>query len=76
MVEAYVLITCEIGHEKQALDDLLKIQDIDDGVIVIGAFDIVIKVTADDTDAIRHIISKIRTTANIRSTLTLTTMQY
>jgi DNA-binding Lrp family transcriptional regulator len=70
--EAIVLINTNIGTEEEVMNELLKIEGISEAYIVYGVYDIVVKIKAPTTEALKEIISsKIRKISNVRSTLTM-----
>jgi len=69
---AYVLISTEIGAEKDVLEKLRDIPEIKEAYVVYGVYDVVAKVMVDSVDGLREIItSKIRKLNRVRSTLTM-----
>ncbi len=72
MAEAIVLINTDIGTEEEVLQTLANINGVTEAYIVYGVYDIVAKVKADTTEALKEIISsKIRKIPKVRSTLTM-----
>ncbi|MFN3267722.1 MAG: Lrp/AsnC family transcriptional regulator [Zestosphaera sp.] len=72
MPEAVVLINTNIGTEEEVMNELLKIEGVSEAYIVYGVYDIVVKIKAPTTEALKEIISsKIRKISNVRSTLTM-----
>jgi DNA-binding Lrp family transcriptional regulator len=72
MSDAFILINVALGHEEEIINLLRKI----DGITLVngtfGAYDIVLKLHAEDSLNMRSIITeKIRKIDNIRSTLAL-----
>ncbi len=54
------------------MNELLKIEGVSEAYIVYGVYDIVVKIKAPTTEALKEIISsKIRKISNVRSTLTM-----
>ena len=72
MVNAYVLINCEMESEKSILEQLKTIDGIQNASGVYGAYDIIVKLASATDQELRETISnKIRKIEKIRSTLTL-----
>ncbi|RLG81370.1 MAG: Lrp/AsnC family transcriptional regulator [Thermoprotei archaeon] len=72
MPEAVVLINTDIGTEEEVLNTLGSIDGVVEAYIVYGVYDIVAKVQASTTEALKEIISsKIRKIPKVRSTLTM-----
>ena len=77
MPTSYVLLNSDLGSDesiisevKQLLDDESEIKYEVQGVY--GVYDIVLKITADDTNTLRSIITnKIRKIGKVQSTLTM-----
>ena len=76
MPEAIVLINTDIGAEEEVLEKLGTIDGVTEAYIVYGVYDIVAKVQAPSTEALKEIISnKIRKLAKVRSTLTMVVVE-
>jgi DNA-binding Lrp family transcriptional regulator len=72
MQTAYVLISCSVGSEQDALSELKKIPEIKTAIITYGEYDLVARIEADSESQLAQIISsKIRQLQKIRSTVTL-----
>ncbi len=70
---AFVFITAEGDSCHCALEDLRKIDGVEEVYLARGAYDLVAKVHGESLDHIREIIGKqIRNLSSIKSTLTLT----
>ena len=71
MPSAFILINTELGCEPEVLDNLKKIEEIEEALMVYGVYDIVAKIQADTLDKLKEIITfKIRRLDKIKSTLT------
>jgi len=67
-----VLITCEVGTTDKVIKKLQMINEIKEVTPVWGAYDVIAKVTAPTKEELRDAIrKKIRTTDNIRTTMSL-----
>ena len=76
MAEAYVLITCEEGHEEKIINELTKINDILTTNRVRGPYNILVKIKGETIDTvIKTITSEIKTIDKIQYTLTLKVKQ-
>ncbi len=76
METAFVLIVCDVGTTDKIVKKLQMINEINEATPVWGAYDIVTKITAPTTEALRDTIrQKIRTTDNVRTTVTLTLVE-
>ena len=76
MAEAYVLITCEEGHEEKIINELTKINDILTTNRVKGPYNILVKIKGETIDTIMETIAlKIKTIDKIQYTLTLKVKQ-
>ena len=72
METAFVLIVCEVGTTDKVVKKLQMINEINEATSVWGSYDIVTKITAPTTEALRDTIrQKIRTTDNVRTTVSL-----
>jgi len=76
MTQAYVLINCELGSEKQIISELKTFSDVKEVQGTFGAYDIIVMISSETVEKIRETISwKIRKIKKIRSTLTLTKIE-
>lgn len=72
MAEAYVLITCEEGHEEKIINELSEKNDILTTNRVIGPYNILVKIKGETIyTVIETITSDIKTIDKIQYTLTL-----
>ena len=77
MPTAYFLLNVALNHEADIIDKIKKIlseqQSLDFEMQgVYGVYDIIVKLTADSEDKIRHLgLEKIKTIENIQSTITM-----
>ncbi len=72
METAFVLITCKVGTSDTVTKKLQSIDEIKEITPVWGPYDVVAKVTASTKEELRDAIrKKIRTTDNIRTTMSL-----
>jgi DNA-binding Lrp family transcriptional regulator len=78
---AYVLLNSDLGSDQTIIDEVKKILDGESGVKyevagVYGVYDIVLKITADNSEELRSIITnKIRKIGKVQSTLTMMVIQ-
>ncbi len=69
---AYVLINCDLGHEEEIINELVKIPEVKEVRGVYGVYDIFVKVEADDSSKVREVVTnKIRKMERVRATNTL-----
>jgi len=73
MSEAFVLINCDPGAEKQVVDKLERIDEVKEVMKTIGLYDVVAKVEAESEKGLREASSKIRNIEPVRFVLTLGT---
>ena len=72
MPRAYVLINVSSGLESQVLDNMQKIQGIEEVFVSYGVYDLVAKIKADSIEKLKELITHhLRKIENVRSTLTL-----
>ncbi len=72
METIFVLITCEVGTTDKVIKKLQMMDEIKEVIPVWGLFDVVAKVSASTKEELRDAIrKKIRTTDNIRKTMSL-----
>ncbi len=69
---AFVLINAEIGSESEVLNELKKIEGVEEAYSVYGVYDIIAKVKADSMEKLKDIVAwRIRKLNKVRSTLTM-----
>ncbi|MEM1607493.1 MAG: Lrp/AsnC ligand binding domain-containing protein [Candidatus Bathyarchaeia archaeon] len=69
---AFVLINAEIGSEGEVLNELKKVEGVEEAYSVYGVYDIVAKVKAESMEKLKDIVTwKIRRINKVRSTLTM-----
>ena len=56
MVQAYVLIQTEVGKAAQVADEVRKIPGVESADDVTGPYDVIVKVAADDVDALGKLV--------------------
>jgi len=72
MEKAYILLSCEIGKEKELASHLRIISEIKNVMITYGDYDIVVEAETENPKKMDTLItSKIRKLEKIRSTITL-----
>ena len=72
MPTAYVLVNCELGSEKEIINQLKNIEGVKETHGIFGAYDILVKIELENVEKMREIIIwKIRKLSRICSTLTL-----
>ncbi len=77
MPTAYFLLNVALNHEAEVIDEVKKILTAQQSIIfeiqgVYGVYDIVVKITADSDDKIRHLaLEKIKSIKNIQSAITM-----
>ena len=73
----YVMIICDVGFRKSIINELKTINFVKEVKEVMGEYDILVKLESDNPDELKNIIpSKIRKIPNIRTTLTLTVIEF
>jgi len=69
---AFVLINSEIGSEGEVLNELKKVDGVEEAYSVYGVYDIIAKVRAESMEKLKDIVTwKIRRINKVRSTLTM-----
>jgi len=71
METAFVLVSCEAGTTDTVTKKLQMMDEIKEVTLVWGAYDLVTKITAPTMGTLKTIKQKIRTTNNVRMTVTL-----
>jgi len=76
MPRAFVLFNVESGSEDKVLQELKKIEGIQEAYVSYGVYDLIAKVKADTMEQLKDSIThQVRTIKNVRSTLTLIMME-
>ncbi len=76
MLQAYVLLNCDLGSEESTIQKLKEVNLVKEVWGTFGAFDILAKLESDSSEELNNTIStKIRHLDNIRSTTTLLTIE-
>jgi DNA-binding Lrp family transcriptional regulator len=76
MPKAFILLNTEIGSEEKVLQELQKIQGVDEVYLVYGVYDLVAKISSESHDILKNaIMTKIRQLESVRSTLTMIAME-
>jgi DNA-binding Lrp family transcriptional regulator len=69
---AFVLVSSEVGKELQVLDELKKLQEIDEAYAVSGVYDVVVKVKESSMTTLKDLINRrIKRIDGIESTITM-----
>ena len=72
MTIAFILINAETGKEREVLEKLKKIPVTREGHMILGSFDIIIKVEVESTKQLRELITgEIRKIDGVGSTMTI-----
>ena len=76
MPVAYVLIRTDIGAEKKVLEELRKLEGVEEAFLIFGPWDIIAKLNVPDrTELNRLVIWKIRRMEHITQTQTLSVIE-
>ena len=72
MPTAYIIITCDLGHELEVISELSKLKDVKEAQGTYGVYDIMVKVVTDSMDSLRQTITaEMPAIPHIRSKITL-----
>ncbi len=77
MPTAYVLLNSDLGTDESIISEVKQLLEGESGIKyevqgVYGVYDVVLKITADDTNVLRSMITnKIRKISKVQSTLTM-----
>ncbi|HUK85339.1 MAG TPA: Lrp/AsnC ligand binding domain-containing protein [Candidatus Acidoferrum sp.] len=76
MPRAFVLINVESGAEQEVVNDLKKIEGVEEAYFSYGVYDIITKIKADSMERLKDMVTqKVRAIGRVRSTLTLILME-
>jgi DNA-binding Lrp family transcriptional regulator len=71
VVQAYVLIQTEVGKAALVAEEVRQIPGVDTADDVTGPYDVIVKATADDVDALgKLVVARIQAIEGITRTLT------
>jgi len=68
---AYVLISTEIGAEASVLENLRSMNEVEEGYIIYGIYDIIAKLNVENEEKLKEIVTSIRRIEGVKSTLTI-----
>ena len=72
IAKAFVLITADLGAERDVIDRIKSIPNVFEAHVVYGVYDIVAKVEAESLEKVKEtVIDRLRTLDKVRSTLTM-----
>jgi len=70
--EAFLLISSEVGQEKQVIIDLQAIPEVKESYMVYGVYDVIARVEAESMQRLKDVVSlRIRQLDTVRTTLTM-----
>ena len=76
MVSAYVLLVTGAGEERELLKELLKKRGVEEGYVVYGEYDIILKIKKDNLRDLDQFVSEeIREASPIQMTSTLISVE-
>ncbi len=76
MPRAFVLINVESGAEQEVVNELKRIEGIEEAYFSYGVYDIITKIKSDSMESLKDLVTrKVRTISRVRSTLTLIMME-
>lgn len=70
-MQAYMLLNCAPGYEKEAIMELRKLLEVKEVNGVMGRYDIFVKVSSDEPQGIDKAVRKIRTIKQITESYTM-----
>ena len=76
MPRAFLLINVESGSEDDVLQEIKKLEGVEEAYFSYGVYDLVTKIKADTMEQLKEMVTrKIRALSKVRSTLTLIMME-
>jgi DNA-binding Lrp family transcriptional regulator len=74
--KAFLLISAEIGRERDVASELHSIQNVKEVHVTYGVYDVIAKVEADSPEKLKETITnRIRSLEHIKSTLTMVVVE-
>ena len=72
MPSAYVLFNVGSGLEDRVLEEVKKVEQVQEAYVSYGVFDLIVKIKADSMEQLKETMThRLRMIRNVRSTLTL-----
>ena len=72
MTKAYVLLTTDIGCEREIYNIIKSIPEVRNAYTLHGVYDLIIDIETDDVDYLKEVIqNRIRSMKKVRSTITM-----
>ena len=71
MSRAFVLLNCDIGTDNAVISAISGMSGVSEAAGLSGVYDIIAKLNAESDSGISRIVTKIRSVASIRSSLTM-----
>ena len=71
MSRAFVLLNCDMGTENTIISTISSMSGVSEAAGLSGIYDIIAKLNAESDNGISKIVTKIRSIANIRSSMTM-----
>ena len=71
IVEAYILVTVELGKEYELAESLLEKPYVKEVAVLYGVYDLLVRVEASSLPELDKIVSELRQDKRIRQTVTL-----
>ncbi len=71
MVNAYVLICCDLAASEKVVEELEKIEGVQEVSSVSGVYDIVVRISASTEEELKSIYMDIRKMKKVLTTITL-----
>ena len=71
MSRAFVLLNCDIGTDNAVISAINGMSGVSEAAGLSGVYDIIAKLNAESDSGISRIVTKIRSIASIRSSLTM-----
>lgn len=76
MSKVFVLVSANLGHEKEVVSELKRIRGVSEAHFAYGAYDIIVKVEAPTQQEVKDVVfSKIRALDKVKSTVTLVVVE-
>ncbi|HKX81947.1 MAG TPA: Lrp/AsnC family transcriptional regulator [Nitrososphaera sp.] len=71
MSKAFVFLNCDLGTERNVVDEMKSITGVSHAMNVSGIYDIVAELDSDTEDGISKIVRRMRLISNIKSSITM-----
>lgn len=72
----FVLVNCEIGKEKEILEELKNVPEVTEAYLLYGVYDLIIKIEGESNEKLKEVLlNKVRKIEGIKTTLSMVVVE-